>query len=236
MNNTPPEENVNNEQNVMEKPVQEKAIDPKSNKHRPEIKSFKTPMELKRENQIMPPLSKRQRSSKLLMATYSAKHIEKGNDGRFHCDICHRHYKEKKTLNAHIKVHFQSGAYNCSHCDRNFHNKNEFKRHEASHIDKRLYACACCSKCFKTVENLRDRVRKCQVGKPVSKVEYVNCGHCKKDFASQESLRRHLRDVLQGPYVCKVCNKKYAQFASYWRHQNVHESKGDDSLKSEIKE
>ena len=188
VNNTPPEENVNNEQNVMEKPVQEKAIDPKSNKQRPEIKSFKTPMKLKRENQIMPPLSKRQRNSKLLVATYSAKHIEKGNDGRFHCDICHRHYKEKKTLNAHIKVHFQSGAYNCSHCDRNFHNKNEFRRHEASHIDERLYACARCGKCFKTVENLRVHVHKCQVGKPLSKVEYINCSHCKKDFTSQESL------------------------------------------------
>ena len=131
-----PHDNSSNEGDVRKKPGEKKPLNPKSNKQQPDIKSYKTLIEVKRETQITPPLSKRQRSSKLLMATYSSKHIKRGNDGRFHCDICHRHYKEKKTLNAHLKVHFQSGAYNCSHCKRNFHNKNEFKRHEASHLDE----------------------------------------------------------------------------------------------------
>ena len=180
----------------------------------------------------MPQLTPAQRANKLLQSTYTTKHLQKLSDGCFHCEICARHYKGKKMLTAHMKVHLQSGSYNCSKCQWNFHNKNEWKRNEASHSDECLYVCARCGHCFKMTEGLHDHVRNCQVGKPLSDVKFHNCSHCKKDFSSKESLRCHLRDVLQDPYLCESCNCKYAQFSSYWHHKMSHERGIEDSKPS----
>ena len=133
--------------------------------------------------------------------------------------FCARHYKDKKTLNAHIKVHYELGKYDCSICERNFYNKNEWQCHEASHSDERNFQCALCGKKFKMTSSLTDNSRNCKVGKNKDDVKTVQCEHCQKPFVSEVSLRVCLRNVFQGPYVCKPCKKVYKQFSSYWRHQ-----------------
>ena len=173
----------------------------------------------------MPKFNKRQQKSKLLQQTYVNKVVAPSPDSRFHCEICGRHYKEKKTLNAHMKVHFESGKYNCSICQCNFHNKSEWERHEASHTDKQYYVCGKCTKGFKSTQNLKDHVRTCQVGNSRSEVKMLKCDHCNKPFSSRASLQCHLHNILQGPYLCKVCGKIYAQYSSFWRHYISHEEK-----------
>ena len=91
----------------------------------------------------MKPMASRLQHSKIMQSTYT-KPVATKEDGRFHCSICARHYKDKKTLNAHIKVHYELGKYDCSICGRNFYNKNEWQRHEASHSDERKFQCALC--------------------------------------------------------------------------------------------
>ena len=180
-----------------------------------EVVTYKTPAEIKQEKQLMPQLNRKQQKSKLLQETYIKKEVSASSDGRFHCEICSRHYKERKTLNAHVKVHFASGKYNCSTCQRNFHNKSEWEWHEANHTDKRYFVCGKCTKGFKSAQNLKDHVRGCQIGEEKSKVVSIKCSHCNKPFSSQSSLRCHLHNVLQGPYICKVCGKIYPQYSSF---------------------
>ena len=167
---------------------------------------------------IMKPMSSRLQHSKIIQSTYTKPVVTK-EDGRFHCNICAQHYKDKKTLNAHIKVHYGLGKYDCSICGHNFYNKNEWQHHEASHSDERKFQCALCGKKFKMTSSLTDHSRNCKVGKNKDDVKMVQCEHCQKPFISEVSLCVHLRNVFQGPYVWKPCKKVYKQFSSYWRHQ-----------------
>ena len=167
---------------------------------------------------IMKPMSSRLQHSKIMQSTYTKPFATK-EDGRFHCGICARHYKDKKTLNAHIKVHYELEKYNCSICGCNFYNKNEWQHHEASHSDERKFQCALCGKKFKMTTGLSDHSCNCKVGKNKDEVKTVQCEHCQKPFVSEVSLRVHLRNVFQGPYICKPCRKVYKQFSSYWRHR-----------------
>ena len=167
-------------------------------------------------NKLMKPISNRLQHSKLMQSTYTKPVVTK-EDGRFHCSICAWHYK--KTLNTHIKVHYELGKYDCSICGCNFYNINEWQHHEVSHSDDRKFQCAMCGKKFKTTSGLDDHSRNCKVGKNKDEVKMVQCDHCQKTFESEVSLRVHLRNVFQGPYVCKPCKKVYKQFLSYWRHQ-----------------
>ena len=136
---------------------------------------------------IMNPMSSRLQHSKIMQSTYTKPVVMK-EDGRFHCSICARHYKDKKTLNAHIKVHYELGKYNCSICGCNFYNKNEWQRHEASHSDEKKFQCALCGKRLKTTTSLNDHSRNCKVGKNKDEVKTVQCKHCQKTFVSEVSL------------------------------------------------
>ena len=127
-----------------------------------------------------------------------------------------------------MKVHFKSGKYNCSKCDHNFHNKNEWQRHEASHSDDRWFMCGRCDRSFKSAPNLSDHMRNCQVGKRPEELVMMKCSHYTKEFSSQALLHVHLRDILQGPYECKMCEKKYTKFSSFWHHKRTHMSKQDE--------
>ena len=55
--------------------------------------------------------------------------------------------------------------------------------------------------------SLTDHSRNCKVGKNKDDVKTVQCEHCQKTFVSEVSLHVYLRNVFQGPYVCKPCKK-----------------------------
>ncbi|XP_023239205.1 zinc finger protein 2-like [Centruroides sculpturatus] len=65
------------------------------------------------------------------------------------CNICNKEFKTKTTLINHQKIHFDIKPFRCEKCNRGFINKHRLKCHEATHNEDNLrYVCEVCNKGF----------------------------------------------------------------------------------------
>ena len=131
-------------------------------------------------------------------------------------------FAHKRSLNTHLKGHYQAGKYNCSFCGHNFVNKNEFQHHEERHRDERKYICGKCHQGFNTGSGLKLHLPGCRAKLLGEVVPKLPCSECSKLFLNQPSLCTHARSHID-KYECVPCKKVYRQFTSLWRHnEQVH--------------
>ena len=89
---------------------------------------YKLPKQILQENQKSKVMSETDQLQPIMQAIYKRNPIPSNEDGnRWVCTVCNKTFAHKRSLNTHLKGHYQAGKYNCSFCGHNFVNKNEFQ-------------------------------------------------------------------------------------------------------------
>ena len=89
---------------------------------------YKLPKQILQENQKSKVMSETDQLQPIMQAIYKRNPVPSNEDGnQWVCTVCNKTFAHKRSLNTHLKGHYQAGKYNCSFCGRNFVNKNEFQ-------------------------------------------------------------------------------------------------------------
>ena len=132
------------------------------------------------------------------------------------CDICEGAFKDKVSLEAHIK---ERHILKCSLCTKAFKTEVALKVHAKTHIPKH---CNDCEETFLTDNSLKNHVNLNH------STEEWNCNDCSFQAHNSDELRNHLRLKGHQPspklqnqkselVTCYTCKK---DFPSYWSLMN----------------
>ena len=66
----------------------------------------------------------------------------------FNCQICHKSYSNKRSLNQHMKFHDESKALKCDVCLKLFSCKSSLEVHYRIHTGEKPFACQICNRKF----------------------------------------------------------------------------------------
>ena len=108
------------------------------------------------------------------------------------CKECGNFYKEKRTLDNHLKRHLTGKAkhpYTCLICNAMFVTLWNFTQHDRAHSGKKPYECNTCGMLFSRKTNLTRHYKE-RHGK-----KKILCGidGCRKRFSRKSSWTRHQR-------------------------------------------
>lgn len=106
----------------------------------------------------------------------------------FKCDICHKRFTHKASLDAHQKIHTAIKPFGCSMCEKSFYRRRELSRHEAVHTGYKPYSCGVCGKCFSRTDKLNRHV---QTHQYKSIYRNYDCSACTLNFRSELELEKH---------------------------------------------
>lgn len=121
-------------------------------------------------------------------ATVAATPAELKEETPFKCDICHKKFTQKASLDAHQKIHTAVKPFACSMCEKSFYRRRELSRHEAVHTGYKPFSCGVCGKCFSRTDKLNRHV---QTHQYKSIYRNYDCSACMLNFRSELELEKH---------------------------------------------
>lgn len=164
------------------------------------------------------------------------------------CDMCHRNFQTKRSLNAHKKIH----NFMCDNCGQYFKHKHDLITHLQNHsskdtsqqCDKRQFKCDTCHKVFVTRSGLNKHSKlhsgnlfTCDIcdkqftekgnlvcHKRIHTGEKpFQCPVCKRDFTQKSSLNSHIRNHSETkPFACRICRKEFCKKRNLIIHEYIH--------------
>ncbi|XP_075159011.1 uncharacterized protein LOC142232179 [Haematobia irritans] len=178
------------------------------------------------------------------------KQVMHGTLNQFECEICHRQFNQKPTLDRHLLTHvIGEKKYFCKECDkgyvlevqlnshiktvhgvdcvcdqcgRTFHGANSLKKHLMDHagIPKRKYPCDVCGTLLNTNNNLR---RHKAAYHHDGSTAYI-CSLCGKVSSSENALRAHKKRVHEEnkKHKCTYCDKAFKRPKDLREHVATH--------------
>ena len=154
------------------------------------------------------------------------------------CDQCGATFKRNKSLNQHLRVHFdqslqthaagkqQQGKaqteikpHACDVCPRRFVHHEQLKRHARIHREGKTFICENknCGKKFNDSSQLRLHMRTHSDHKPFP------CPYCTLRFKYSGDVKRHVRiHTGEKPYVCGYCKMRFTQSNTLKQHERTH--------------
>lgn len=136
------------------------------------------------------------------------------------CQYCHKEFREKRSLDKHIKaIHFADRPYSCHLCNERF--RHLVKTHINRHFKQYPFKCELCTMTFQKQEALNTHLRAHRGEKP-----YV-CEICDKSFTSEKNKRIHVLRHQGGglPHKCDVCCMTFQTPVHLPKHSFSHERK-----------
>jgi KRAB domain-containing zinc finger protein len=137
------------------------------------------------------------------------------------CSLCDKSFKQKDSLNCHIKRHgVVEKKFQCDVCHKTFAKQAECMTHSAIHSEKRSFKCEFggCDKAFKISQSLR-----------VHKVTHsglkpYQCQICENWFSAKKGLKSHIQGVhkKEKSHACSQCDKSFFKSWDLKLHLNVH--------------
>lgn len=114
--------------------------------------------------------------------------VEKKSENVLKCDICHKKFSQKHSLDSHKKIHTAVKPYGCSMCEKSFYRRRELTRHEAVHTGYKPFSCGVCGKCFSRTDKLNRHV---QTHQYKSIFRNHKCEACSLNFRTEQELQKH---------------------------------------------
>lgn len=164
------------------------------------------------------------------------------------CDICHKNFQMKRSLNAHRKIH----NFMCDNCGQYFKKKQDLITHIQNHsskdssqqCEKKQFKCDTCYKLFVTRSGLNKHSKlhsgnlfTCDIcDKQFTEKGNLTCHKrihtgekpyqcpiCKRDFTQKSSLNSHIRNHSETkPFACTICNKEFCKKRNLIIHEYIH--------------
>ncbi|KER25947.1 zinc finger, C2H2 type [Opisthorchis viverrini] len=118
-------------------------------------------------------------------------------------------------------------AYRCPSCPAMYANANAFTKHMREKHFVKVYTCRQCEEFFETLSQLFLHARRSHVDPKKPKRNPANfkfhCDQCNYMTNNGGTMEHHKRaHTGEKPYVCDVCNKRFAQKANMKTHRNRH--------------
>lgn len=116
------------------------------------------------------------------------------------CEICQRHFLDRKKLEEHKKRHTQKPVksvqsdYPCIVCGKVFFKREHWRRHIKIHDDVRPYSCPVCKKGFRRKEHVKRHMLIHTGEKP------FQCDFCLQHYQRADHLKKHLMQHEKGTY------------------------------------
>ncbi|XP_053686106.1 zinc finger protein 436-like [Sabethes cyaneus] len=144
----------------------------------------------------------------------------------YHCKVCDKHLPTRISYHSHMRKHRK--RYQCSFCGLQIGQRRDFIDHENTHTGNRPYKCEICSKRFQTSSTYYGH-RTIHSG-----IKRFACNDCDRRFSRLSHLIVHKKThsaPKEEQFVCKSCNKTYADRGAYNMHLESHKVH-QQSLKS----
>ncbi|KAH9278203.1 PR domain zinc finger protein 14 [Echinococcus granulosus] len=122
------------------------------------------------------------------------------------CSDCNKVFRQKSSLEEHLKVHSTYSPFQCPECKERFKRKASLKAHVENHTGLKPHLCIDCGKSFsRRAYLLRHAAAKHRGLKPYP------CSDCKKSFPYSSSLRTHVATVHKGlrPHRRSDCGRLF---------------------------
>ena len=137
------------------------------------------------------------------------------------CDKCGQIFKQKRSLDAHIKVHAGKLDHKCQFCQKCFASQNHLRLHLLTHSSTRDHLCeeGNCQKRFRTKGHLKQHVR------TVHATPTFICPHpeCEKVFTLKRAMHAHY-NVHTAAHSCPnpQCGQTFRDRFNLKAHQKTH--------------
>ncbi|XP_068093172.1 zinc finger protein 407 [Hyperolius riggenbachi] len=122
---------------------------------------------------------------------------------KFACNLCYRTFREKWSLNNHMKLHTGEKPFKCTWptCHYSFLTASAMKDHYRTHTGEKSFLCDLCGFAGGTRHALTKHRRQHTGEKP------FKCEECNFASATQSHLTRHKRvHTGEKPYMCPWCD------------------------------
>ena len=136
----------------------------------------------------------------------------------FECQVRHRKYSSKQSLNQHMKIHDDSKSHKCDVCLKVFSSKSLLKRHYRTHTGEKPFACQICDRKFAR------KIALAQHQATHSEIKSFKCSICLEGrfFKSKDHLSRHMVFHYEPKFSCSFCDHKSYTTDSLKRHEKTH--------------
>ena len=140
---------------------------------------------------------------------------------QFNCQVCHRSYSNKKSLNQHMKIHDNSKGFKCDVCLKMFQSKSHLKRHYTTHTGEKPFTCQICDRKFvQKVQLLNHQTTH-------NEIKTFKCSICPEGrcFKTKSQLSHHMVYHYEPKFSCSHCDFKTHTKSNLNRHEKTHNKK-----------
>ncbi|KAK9886600.1 hypothetical protein WA026_017523 [Henosepilachna vigintioctopunctata] len=137
------------------------------------------------------------------------------------CQICQKSYANIDKLNKHQQIHSTVSPFKCEHCKKSFSSKFKLVRHMLIHSDRKPFSCTVCERTFHRKDHLKNHIK---VHSPTKKVYICEKEHCKKEYTSLLSYKKHsaLHAAQEGSLECQICSSVFRTKDDILFHLKIH--------------
>ena len=143
------------------------------------------------------------------------------------CPYCNKEFREKRSLDKHIKaIHQAERPFACPipDCNETFRNQVELKNHHNRHIKDYPFECDRCTMTFQKQDSLTTHYRSHTGEKPFI------CEICDKSFTSEKNKKVHVqRHQGSLPHKCEVCGMTFQSRSHLIKHATSHNRRASTS-------
>ena len=150
------------------------------------------------------------------------------------CELCQLMFKNKPSLDSHIKEAHQNEQHICKLCEKRFDRLSTLKMHlQAVHENRGPFICDVCGISITQEAELAAHVKSTKCGKAFFKKYSLSflfnfpCNLCEQSFISLTELTEHTKTThhrkKNKTYSCEECSAVFTTHSSFILHQLKHE-------------